>query len=367
MPISPVLPPCPPPTSPTCLARPALPAPPAPHAPLCHGNPTHRLARSLRSSASAATTSACGSTRTTARASSTRRSTPASPSSTRRTSTASTESEVFLGRALAGRRDAVVIATKFGMSVDADATGRATRVRAAGGRRQPAPSGHRPHRSLSAASARSGGADRGHARRARRSRPRGQGPRNRLLELLGRAAARRAGRLRAGRGAVRQRAERAQPAAIARPSARCCPSASASGWRFCPYFPLASGLLTGKYRRGEPAPDGTRLSQSWAASRFLSRRAARDRRRADGVRLGRADRSVLELAVSWLASRPIVASVIAGATSPEQVRANAAAAGWQSDRGGSRRDRHDRPKPLISPRPPLRCRAYAGSSVRLRG
>ena len=95
------------------------------------------------------------------------------------------------------------------------------------------------------------------------------------------------------------------------------------GIGYVPYFPLASGVLTGKYRRGKPAPEGTRLAG----------------RTIDDARLERAERlerfaserghTLLELAVSALASTPGIVSVIAGATKPEQVRANAAAAGWR--------------------------------------
>jgi aryl-alcohol dehydrogenase-like predicted oxidoreductase len=99
------------------------------------------------------------------------------------------------------------------------------------------------------------------------------------------------------------------------------------GLAFIPFFPLASGLLTGKYRPGTPPPEGTRLSLGWAASRFLS-----DERLAVVEKLGQFAESrghtVLELAMSWTAHRPIVASVIAGATSPEQVHANAQAVAW---------------------------------------
>ena len=97
---------------------------------------------------------------------------------------------------------------------------------------------------------------------------------------------------------------------------------------FLPYFPLASGLLTGKYSRGVPPPAGTRLSLAWAASRFLTD----DRlERVEAMRRFAESRghSLLELAMSWLLRRPVVASVIAGATSPEQVRANLEAASWR--------------------------------------
>jgi aryl-alcohol dehydrogenase-like predicted oxidoreductase len=96
-----------------------------------------------------------------------------------------------------------------------------------------------------------------------------------------------------------------------------------------PYFPLASGLLTGKYRRGEEPPAGTRL----ASMPEERRQQALSDRRFDTVETLDAfaherGHSLLELAMSWLAGLPHLASVIAGATKPEQVRANAAAISW---------------------------------------
>ena len=101
-----------------------------------------------------------------------------------------------------------------------------------------------------------------------------------------------------------------------------------SGIAFVPFFPLESGLLTGKYRLGEELPAGTRLA-AWGerASRFIDD----DRLRTVAALTTFAEsrgRSMLELAISWLASNPLVATVIAGATKPEQVVANVAAAGW---------------------------------------
>ncbi len=96
-----------------------------------------------------------------------------------------------------------------------------------------------------------------------------------------------------------------------------------------PYFPLASGMLTGKYRRGEAPPAGTRLAGMPEDRR---QQALADRRfdRVEALERFAADRghTILELAMSWLAGLPHLASVIAGATKPEQVRANAAAVGW---------------------------------------
>jgi aryl-alcohol dehydrogenase-like predicted oxidoreductase len=105
------------------------------------------------------------------------------------------------------------------------------------------------------------------------------------------------------------------------------PACDTYGLGQLPYFPLASGLLTGKYRRGEAFAPGTRL----AALPFARSMATEDNFAKIEALQEFADtrgRSLLELAVSWLTTQPCVTSVIAGATTPEQVRANAAAAGW---------------------------------------
>lgn len=92
---------------------------------------------------------------------------------------------------------------------------------------------------------------------------------------------------------------------------------------YVPYFPLASGLLTGKYRRGEPAPEGTRLAgREIEDERF-------DRIEALTAFAEERGRSLHELALSALASTPGIGSIIAGATKPEQVRSNAAASSWK--------------------------------------
>jgi aryl-alcohol dehydrogenase-like predicted oxidoreductase len=96
------------------------------------------------------------------------------------------------------------------------------------------------------------------------------------------------------------------------------------GLAFIPYFPLFSGLLTGKYRKGGEIPNGTRIQEGSprlteenleVVERLI--RFAEDR-----------NRTILELAFAWLLRHDVVASVIAGATRPEQVRGNVAAAGW---------------------------------------
>lgn len=102
------------------------------------------------------------------------------------------------------------------------------------------------------------------------------------------------------------------------------PACQAYGLSILPYFPLASGLLTGKYGRNQTAPEGTRLSDERFAGRVLS---DRNWDIVEGLEKWAQDHghSLLELAFGWLGSKPYVASVIAGATKPEQVESNAAA------------------------------------------
>jgi len=99
------------------------------------------------------------------------------------------------------------------------------------------------------------------------------------------------------------------------------------GLGFLPYFPLASGLLTGKYRKGQPVPEGTRLSGA-RGERELTEEKLSVVEALTSYAAARGH-TLLELACSWLLMRSTVASVIAGATRPEQVVANVAAAGWQ--------------------------------------
>lgn len=96
-----------------------------------------------------------------------------------------------------------------------------------------------------------------------------------------------------------------------------------------PYFPLASGLLTGKYSRGEGAPDGTRLA-AWG-ERGKSALSTQNFDMLDRLTnfAQEQGRSILELAMSWLATMPHISSVISGATSPEQVKQNSQAAAWR--------------------------------------
>jgi aryl-alcohol dehydrogenase-like predicted oxidoreductase len=102
-----------------------------------------------------------------------------------------------------------------------------------------------------------------------------------------------------------------------------------TGMAFLPYFPLAMGLLSGKFRSGQPLPQGTRLaSMGDAAARQLTEERLNQVERLDDVARGEGH-TVLDLAFGWLLSRPAVASVIAGATKPEQINGNAAAGAWR--------------------------------------
>jgi aryl-alcohol dehydrogenase-like predicted oxidoreductase len=240
-------------------------------------------------------------------------------------------SERFLGEILEGRRDEVVIATKFGWDVGLggdDARGSRAYVR----------------RALEAS-----------LERLRADyvdlyyyhRPDGVTPLaetlDALAELVAEGKARHAGCSNLTSDLLRETHEHARatgtPKIVAlqneysllRPDAEddVLPMCRDYGIGFVPYFPLASGLLTGKYRRGVPPPAGSRLE---------GRPEARsDERLADVEALEEfaQDRghTVLELAIGALASQPGIASVIAGATTPEQVRANAAAASWTLSSG----------------------------------
>lgn len=95
-----------------------------------------------------------------------------------------------------------------------------------------------------------------------------------------------------------------------------------------PYSPLAGGLLTGKYRRGEAIPEGVRGHNNPGFQRQLTNRNFEVVERLDAFARDHGH-SVGELAVSWLLSRSEVSSVIAGATRPEQVEANAKAGDWR--------------------------------------
>jgi aryl-alcohol dehydrogenase-like predicted oxidoreductase len=137
------------------------------------------------------------------------------------------------------------------------------------------------------------------------------------------------------------------------PESSLLPECGRLGVAFIPYYPLAGGLLTGKYRRGDPPPEGSRYAPQKRGASFgrttpalvaslREGRLPRIPRRRDILSepnydlvesltafAERRGRTLLELAFAWLLRRPEVASVIAGATRPEQVRANAVAPAWR--------------------------------------
>ena len=110
------------------------------------------------------------------------------------------------------------------------------------------------------------------------------------------------------------------------PEAEVVPAAEQFGLGFLPYFPLEYGLLTGKYRQGEDAPVGSRAAGAGAP--WLEN-ADWERIEALTKYAGARDLSLLDVAVAGLAAQPTVSSVISGATSGDQVRANAAAMRWE--------------------------------------
>jgi aryl-alcohol dehydrogenase-like predicted oxidoreductase len=106
------------------------------------------------------------------------------------------------------------------------------------------------------------------------------------------------------------------------------PALDAKGLGLLPYFPLASGLLTGKYGRGADAPAGTRMAlMKRIADRYMTEKNWQSVQKLEEFCKARGH-TILELAFSWLLAKPLVASVIAGATKPEQIEANVEAPLW---------------------------------------
>ena len=105
------------------------------------------------------------------------------------------------------------------------------------------------------------------------------------------------------------------------------PLCAEAGIAFLPYFPLASGLLTGRYTNNQPPP-GSRLASWLPRDHFALTEETLGRVERWSEFAGARGRTIGDLAIAWLLSTPIVASVIAGATSADQVRTNAAASTW---------------------------------------
>jgi len=224
------------------------------------------------------------------------------------------QSERFLGEILTGRRDQVVLATKFGTGEGGNGS----------------PEYVRQAVDASLEQLRTDHVDLLYYHRPDGVTPVGEtvGAMQRLVE---------AGKVRQ-LGVSNVDAEQLREAAVAAPvsfvqnrysllergvEAELLPLCSGLGVGFVAYFPLASGLLTGKYRRGEPAPAGSRLEGQPVDNETFDRIEALERFAAER------GHTLLELAIGALASQPAVVSVIAGAMTPEQVRVNAAAANWR--------------------------------------
>jgi len=240
-----------------------------------------------------------------------------------------TQSEVFLGRALRGRRTQAIVATKFGMAVDDQRKGaRPDYVRRAcdDSLKRLATDYidlfqlHQPDPTVPIADTLGVMNELVQAGKVKEI-----GCSNFSAEQLDEAARR------TKSGAARFVSVQNEYSLVHRePEKSVLPACDRLGLAFLPYFPLASGLLTGKYEAGKGAPKDSRLSLPWT-SRFTSDKNVRI---AEALKAFAAARkhTLLEVAFSWLASHPQVASVIAGATSPEQVRANAAAVNWSLSR-----------------------------------
>lgn len=238
-----------------------------------------------------------------------------------------TRSEEFIGRALRGRREGVIIATKFGKPVDATRTGaRPEYVHQAchdslerlGTNYIDLYQLHAPDPSVPIADTLGA-----------------------LDELVKAGKVREIGCSNFSAEQIREADETSRRDHLARfvsvqnhynmlrrdDEADVIPECERRGIAYLPYFPLESGLLTGKYRRGKNAPAGTRIAEGgWLASKFTDDYLRTIERLIDFA--ASRNHTLLELAISWLLRYSVIASVIAGATNPDQVNANSAAASW---------------------------------------
>ena len=234
------------------------------------------------------------------------------------------QSEEYLGRALKGRRDKVLIATKFGMKMADGKEGA-----------QPAYIRQAVEDSLRRL-------ETDHIDLYQIHRPDDSTPIADTLGALDELV--KAGKVReigCSNFSAEQLREAAQIRSGARfvsvqnnysllhrePEAEVVPECQRLGMAFLPYFPLANGLLTGKYRKGQPFPKSSRGEDGFGPKVFTDENLAL----ADDLRRIAESRghTLLELAVAWLASKSVVASVIAWAKTPEQVKANASAVAWR--------------------------------------
>ena len=238
-----------------------------------------------------------------------------------------TLSEEYIGRALAGRRDEVVIATKFGKPVDEE-------------RRGARPDYVKRAAEDSLRRLRTDYIDLYQIHEPDPSVPI-EDTLGALNELVSEGKVREIGCSNFSADELRA-AQLAVPADAARfvsvqneysllhrdPEDDVIPLCEQLGIAFLPYYPLHSGLLTGKFRRGKPAPEGTRIANSAKRTEWM----AEEKMTAVESLIAFAEsrgHTILELAFSWLLSQPVVASVIAGATSPSQVKSNTSAGSWK--------------------------------------
>jgi aryl-alcohol dehydrogenase-like predicted oxidoreductase len=242
-----------------------------------------------------------------------------------------TKSETFLGAALAGRTDDVVIATKFAAPIDADPTHRGASARWV----------------VEAAE--------GSLRRLgvecidlyQQHRPDDTVPIEETLEALNGLVA--AGKVKEIGNSNFSAEQIAEAAAVSQrngwarfvtaqnqfnllhrePVQDLLPACVEHELAVLPFFPLASGLLTGKYHRGEPAAGGTRLAGNEQMAARVLTDSNFDQLDFLGSFASARGHTLLDLAFAWLAAQPAMGSVIAGATKAEQVLANVAAVDWK--------------------------------------
>jgi aryl-alcohol dehydrogenase-like predicted oxidoreductase len=236
------------------------------------------------------------------------------------------QSEEFLGKALGQHRNDVLIATKFGMKMDEHRRGaRPEYVRQAveeslrrlGTDRIDLYQLHQPDPDVPIADT-LGALD----ELARAGKVREIGCSNFTGDQL------RAARAAVPAGHARFVSVQNQYSLVHRePEADVLPECVRTGIACIPYFPLANGLLTGKYRRGQPLPEGSRAHAGFGPKVFTDANLTLVESLSEFA--AARGHTMLELAVSWLAAQPAVASVIAGAKSPEQVKANASAGAWR--------------------------------------
>ncbi|MGI9115400.1 MAG: aldo/keto reductase [Chthoniobacterales bacterium] len=235
-------------------------------------------------------------------------------------------SEEFLGRALGGRRDDVVIATKFGMEMEPDQRGASPNyvqeaceasLRRLGTERIDLYQLHQPDRETPIADT-LGALD----QLVRAGKVREIGCSNFSVAQLREAEA-------AAKTGARFASVQNEYSLFHRApeSDGVLAECSARGVAFLPYFPLANGLLTGKYRPGRDFPRESRAAEGFGPKVFTDGNLARVESLIDFAE--KRGHTILELAFAWLLAHEPIASVIAGASKPDQIRANAAAANWQ--------------------------------------